>query len=636
MSQFLLSPWKSDWFSAAFSDSSLRMASNRCRLSEREFSEERLTVMRQSLLSGNYQPQTPVQVALQRTGKAARLLTIPQAPDRLLQSAFARALSAQVDILLMPQSYAYRPRLSSSQALQAAANYLRQGLHWVVRADIYAFFDQISPRRLAVSIEQFVDHTAAKDLLYLWLRTIKPPHVGGIAQGAPISPLLSNLYLDPLDRALATQGIPAIRYADDLLLFAAHQTEAEQHLFILNTLLDTLELSLAPEKTVIGSSGMQFLGQQLEAMPPLVQEKPGQMKEAPSKSPDATGKLVTQPRSSAAPRRSNLIEPRLRTLYLEQPGAYLKLSAQRLILTHQGKTIRELLLRNLHLIIARGAFAISSAALLACQAQGVSFVLLTSNGWVQGVQTARGQTGDVLRAQCKRESDDEFCLRIASAIVVAKIENQRLLLKRYARSRRLSLQQSELLLKRMALRSQVAGTLDELRGLEGLAAREYFSALGQLVDEQWQFHGRNKHPARDPVNAMLSFGYAILYANCRALLEAVGLHPDMGIYHASRAGHAALASDLMEEFRALVVDSTVLKLILQQKVKPEQFALNHAGEMRMADEARVEFLHAMETKMNMQVGKAGPDYRRTIAAQAHLLRAVLLGQSKEYLAYRPR
>lgn len=138
------------------------------------------------------------------------------------------------------------------------------------------------------------------------------------------------------------------------------------------------------------------------------------------------------------------------------------------------------------------------------------------------------------------------------------------------------------------------------------------------------------------MNALLSFGYAVLYANACALLEAVGLNPDIGLLHASRAGYAALASDLMEEFRALVVDSTVLKLVLNRHLHPGQFSLNEQGEMRIADDARIEFLHALEQKLNAPTGKDEPDYRRAIAAQAHKLRAVLVGEAVEYPAFRVR
>ncbi len=92
----------------------------------------------------------------------------------------------------------------------------------------------------------------------------------------------------------------------------------------------------------------------------------------------------------------------------------------------------------------------------------------------------------------------------------------------------------------------------------------------------------------------------------------------------------------MEEFRALLVDSTVLKLILKQRIKPDQFAPDAQGGMRMSEEARIEFLHALEAKMNAPIGKASLDYRRAIAAQAHLLRAVVMGQATAYQAYQPR
>ncbi len=630
MSRILLPPWNADWFGIAFSQPSLQLARTRSRLPEAVFPGERLAVMGHAVLGGIYQPQEPLHIELAREGKAPRILTIPQPPDRLLQAAFAQVLTMQLDPQLSPQSFAYRPKLSPMQALHAALAWIRQGLDWIVRADIRSFFDQISPALLCTTIGQFIDDQRARTLLQSWLQKIKPAHAQGIAQGAPISPLLSNLYLDALDRELTAHGIPALRYADDLVLFASSQGQAEQQLGILTQLLRKLALELASEKTMIGSSTdrIAFLGQTL-----------GQIPQPPPKSdsPKAARPANRIAALLAAPRKTcNTLEARLRTLYLDQPGGYLKLAAGRLILTRQGKTVREFLLQHLDLIIARGHLALSSAVLLACQQHHVSLIWLSPYGRVLGVQAGSRQGSDMLRAQCRCENDAAFSLRVARCMVSAKIDNQRLVLKRYARTRaRLGLQVDGLL-KRLATQVALATSMDVLRGIEGLAARDYFAAIGNLLPEEWGFHGRGKRPARDAVNAMLSFGYSVLYANTRALLEAVGMNPDIGILHASRAGHAALASDLMEEFRALVVDSTVLKLVLNRHITPTQFNLNEQGEMRMADEARIDFLHALEQKMNAMTSKDGPDYRRAIAAQAHKLRAVVLGEATEYQAFRAR
>lgn len=139
MSRILLPPWHANWFATAFSQNTLQLARTRCRLPQDEFPDERLIVMADAVMRGIYQPQAPTHVELPRDGKAPRVLTIPQAPDRLLQSAFAQVLSMQLDPQLSPHSFAYRPKLSPMQALHAALAWVKQGLRWIVRADIRSF-----------------------------------------------------------------------------------------------------------------------------------------------------------------------------------------------------------------------------------------------------------------------------------------------------------------------------------------------------------------------------------------------------------------------------------------------------------------------------------------------------------------
>jgi CRISPR-associated protein Cas1 len=185
-------------------------------------------------------------------------------------------------------------------------------------------------------------------------------------------------------------------------------------------------------------------------------------------------------------------------------------------------------------------------------------------------------------------------------------------------------------------------TLDELRGLEGAGAARYFSVWPKLLGSQWGFTARRRQPPPDPVNSLLSFGYTLLFYNVYAMLRARGLHPHVGIYHALRPGHPALCSDLMEEFRAPIVDATVLALIHRRQVSPADFVLPAEPGLPclLTDAARKRVTHAFEQAMNRPVSHpdAGErcDYRRAIALQAERVIAYLRDEAKTYAPFLTR
>lgn len=224
-------------------------------------------------------------------------------------------------------------------------------------------------------------------------------------------------------------------------------------------------------------------------------------------------------------------------------------------------------------------------------------------------------------------------------MVRGKVANSRALLLRSARRRggdalRLAADAMQQIQDRLS----GAASLETLRGLEGTAAARYFSVWPELLGEDWPFSGRKKRPAPDPVNALLSFGYTLLFYNTYALVRAQGLHPHVGVYHALRSGHAALVSDLMEEFRAPIVDATVLAMLNRRQVRPNDFRMPSAPGMSclMTDEARKKVTQTFEKAFSRSVTHpdAGGhcDYRRAIALQAQRLVSVVKG---EQALYRP-
>lgn len=185
------------------------------------------------------------------------------------------------------------------------------------------------------------------------------------------------------------------------------------------------------------------------------------------------------------------------------------------------------------------------------------------------------------------------------------------------------------MLRDLAAHTKSAQTLETLNGVEGAGAREYFGAWATLLPDAWRFDSRNRQPPLDPVNALLSYGYTLLHWNIYALLRARGLNPHWGAYHSLRPGHAALASDLMEEFRALLVDRLVLKLIHAGTMKPDQFTVSETGCDIQLD-ARRSLIEAFEEQLASPIHHpdAGPvDWRRVIDGQALLWIRTLRGQA---------
>ena len=175
-----------------------------------------------------------------------------------------------------------------------------------------------------------------------------------------------------------------------------------------------------------------------------------------------------------------------------------------------------------------------------------------------------------------------------------------------------------------------ASELSSLLGLEGAGARFYHQAFAKMVRRAFGFTGRHRHPAPDPVNALLSLGYTLVYNEIAALLDGLGFDPYLGFYHQPRFGHATLASDLLEEFRAPLVDRFTLSLINNQVFAAGDFYQHTEGGVYLLDEPRKEyFLHYdrfVTRPFTCPDTGQETDYRRLFRRQAeHLRRALLAG-----------
>ncbi len=329
-------------------------------------------------------------------------------------------------------------------------------------------------------------------------------------------------------------------------------------------------------------------------------------------------------------------------LYIQEQGARVGKRGERLVISKDDLILGEARLKDVSQVVLMGNVSTSAQSVhLLCES-GIPLVHVSTGHWFYGITT-----GITLRnaydraAQYAVAADPVRSLSLARAIVLGKGLNQRTFLGRNVRPRPVhTLKEMSMYLRRVA----TVASRDELLGIEGATAAKYFSLFAELLrprdfEAAIDFEGRNRRPPTDPVNALLSFGYAILVKECTVALLAEGLDPWWGIYHQPRHGRPALALDLMEEFRPLVVDSSVISAINTGMVTAKSFQRTAAA-CALTPLGRKNYLRAYEGRMDELVTHPIFEYRcswRTvIRLQARLLSRWLRGDIPTYVPIRTR
>lgn len=332
--------------------------------------------------------------------------------------------------------------------------------------------------------------------------------------------------------------------------------------------------------------------------------------------------------------------PETYPLYVTEPGAKVGVRKEELVVTLDGEELGRARLGETGQVALVGNVQISAQAVRAVVAEGVSVAWFSAGGWLAGMATGEWHKNVVLReAQYRAAFDEGRALGVAQEVVRSKVRNQRTLLRRNGQVDDNVLRE----LARLAESARAAGESATLLGIEGAAARLYFRELGGMfrgpLAEAFAFEGRNRRPPRDPVNALLSYGYALLTKDVVGAVTAVGFDPGMGLYHRPRYGRPALALDLMEEFRPLVVDSAVLMAVNNGEVTERSFYGRADGCMLTASGKRA-FIGAYERRMEQLVTHPVFGYRatwrRVIEIQARVLGRHLLGEIPRYVPMETR
>lgn len=300
------------------------------------------------------------------------------------------------------------------------------------------------------------------------------------------------------------------------------------------------------------------------------------------------------------------------------------------------KEVTRVPLDSLAELCVTGRVQLTLPALTACLQRGAPVGFVTGWGRLLGLAVPSFGNNVQLRiAQHEVAREQERALGIARAIVGGKIQNQRVLIRRNQTDGLGALQDD---LAHLVKAAADAVDIESLMGVEGRAARIYFKGLSALLErrggEGFRMTGRSRRPPRDRSNALLSFGYAVLTKDLAGILFRVGFDPFVGFLHAPGWGRPALALDLVEEFRSLVVDSTVLRVVAQRMVGENDFR-TEASSVLLSPKVRRVFLRALDARKQTLVTHPVFGYRlsylRTMELQARLLARLLQGEADEYI-----
>lgn len=332
----------------------------------------------------------------------------------------------------------------------------------------------------------------------------------------------------------------------------------------------------------------------------------------------------------------------LNTLYITSQGASLYKEQETVVVKVDGEKKVQVPLLHLASVVCLGPAYVSPELMAACSESGIHVAFFSTTGrFLARVEGLPGGNVLLRRQQYRVADDAERTLPIARSMVLGKLTNARQFLRHARRDAADDRKEAlEAICERLAVHIRAlesAGSVESIRGLEGIAAKEYFGVFNLLIkrdEDAFRFTGRSRRPPRDRVNALLSFGYVLLMQDCTSALAGVGLDPAVGYLHEERPGRLSLALDLMEELRVPVVDRLVVSLINRKELAVDDLTEDPGGGFRLTDAARkqvlVAYQEAKQTEVRHDFLEQNTVWGKVPHLQAQLLARTLRGDIAVY------
>lgn len=510
---------------------------------------------------GTYLPEPLVTVTIPKPkGGGTRTLNIPTMRDRIVERAVVDTITFDVELVQSACSFAYRGGIGRDDAIHLITTMRDEGLPHVLRTDIQDFFGHVNIDDALAQLPAALNEPAFLELLHLIGRPRRSTgnrrvRTRGIPQGSSLSPLIANLALTDVDNAMCDAGYGYVRFADDIVVCGESPARVAEARARLSAILNQRGFTLSEEKTAVTTfdDGFCYLGASFNGRSPRT-DPLHDIKGSPD--PDSV-------------------------VYVGRDGTRVHLSKGRLVVdSESGIPQMSIPQRAITRIVLTGNVGLSAGARSWALYNDIDVVCLSRHGHYLGQLAGPKTAANAARllAQASFSSDREKRLPLAKAIITAKVRNQVHVLNRIAR-RAPSLALQDITARMRSWKGDVAhaGTVDEVMGLEGAASSAYFDALALCVPEGIEFNGRSRRPPLDLPNAALSYLYAVLLSECAGALFCAGLEPSLGVLHASTDKRPSLALDLMEEFRPLLVDQTVMALLRTRRLRAEHATLGPEG-----------------------------------------------------------
>lgn len=334
----------------------------------------------------------------------------------------------------------------------------------------------------------------------------------------------------------------------------------------------------------------------------------------------------------------------LNTLYVLSPRSYLHLDNENIAVRNEDGSEQKVPLRVLEQVVTFDSLGCSPYLMKACLDRGITLSFLDHGGHFLGRVDGAPVGNVLLRREQYRAADDERCAVIVRYLVRAKVHNQLVILKRFKREHPEladdSFRKGILLMEALLQQVKSLDDVSSLRGIEGKCADVYFSLFDRLIlvkETEFRFSGRNRRPPRDQVNSLLSLFYTLLMRDVSGGCVAAGLDPYVGYLHVDRPGRESLALDLMEEFRAPLVDRFALKLINRRQVHESDFKAEVGGAVILRDEPRKRLIGLWQERKKAEITHPFLDEKVRIGLlpylQAQLFARYIRGELDGYPAF---